>query len=155
MANARCEDAKTLKMKCGPPMKASALRASSRMLQSMSGGVSETEANELMVIPSRLPSGDTVVTRQTPVGNDARDCRKDRASGVCGTSPVISVQEYMHPPRLHSVLTLRREAQQMLPHHGRHRVPVKSNVTYDGIGVAPHPLNGLIESQAGAADGRE
>src|SRR5580658_6321687 len=79
-------------------MKASALRASSRMLHSISGGASDTDANELMVMPSRLPSADTVVTRHTPVGNAARDCRKDRASEVCGMSPVISVQEYIHLP---------------------------------------------------------
>src|ERR1700681_3325898 len=77
-------------------MNASALRASSRILNRMSGGSVESEAKELMVIPSRLPSPDKVVTKHTPVGKAANDCRNERASTVTGVSPVMSVQEYMN-----------------------------------------------------------
>src|SRR5882757_782066 len=76
-------------------MNASALRASSRMLHRMRGGSRDTDANELMVIPSHLPSVATVVTRQTPVGNVPRDCLNERASVVTGVSPVMSVHEYI------------------------------------------------------------
>src|ERR1700722_10211325 len=76
-------------------MKASALRVSSRILHKINGGTRDTAANELMVIPSRLPSSATVVTRQTPVGNVPNDWRKERASDVVGVSPVMRVQEYM------------------------------------------------------------
>ena len=64
------------------------------MLHRMSGGASDTEANELMVMPSRLPPGAAVVTRQTPVGKAPNDWRNERASPVTGVSPVMRVQEY-------------------------------------------------------------
>src|SRR5260370_3893403 len=65
------------------------------MLHKMSGGSSDTDANELIVIPSHLPSVVIVVTRQTPVGNVPSDCLNERASVVTGVSPVMSVHEYI------------------------------------------------------------
>src|SRR5580704_5686074 len=136
-------------------MKASALRVSSRILHKISGGTSDTAANELMVMPSRLPPSDTVVTRQTPVGNVPSDWRKERASDVVGVSPVMRVQEYMVRRQGGSVLPLGSQSQQVLPYHGRHSVPVQRDVTNDGIRVEPHALDGLVQRQSAAPDCRE
>src|SRR5882757_7379694 len=155
MAISRCAADSTLKIKCGPPMNASALRASSRMLHRISGGASETEAKELMVMPSRFPESDTVLTRHTPVGKVPSDWRNARASEDCGTSPVISVQEYMQFLGEFLVLALGLEAEQVLTHHRGDRVPVQGDVPRDGIRVAPHALNRLIERQTVAAHSRK
>src|ERR1700730_1987 len=94
-ASWRWDAASTLRMNWRPAINASAPRASSRILHKISGGSSDTDANELIVIPSHLPSVDTVVTRQTPVGKVPSDCRNERASVVTGVSPVMRVHEYM------------------------------------------------------------
>ena len=48
--------------------------------QRISGGSSESELNELQVRPTKLPSGRTVVTTVTPVGNAPRARRSSSGS---------------------------------------------------------------------------
>ena len=51
-------------------------------LHKTSGGVSETEAKELMVRPTCRPLPSVVVTMATPVANAAKLLRNSRASNI-------------------------------------------------------------------------
>ena len=68
--------------KCPASMNAKKLADLRPMHQETSGGSSETEANELAVMPTSLPP-DCAVTTVTPVAKCPRARRKSRSLAVC------------------------------------------------------------------------
>src|SRR5450759_89948 len=67
-----------LTTKCPPSWKAGRLCAYKELLHSTRGGLSDTEVNELAVIPCNLPSRLRVVTMVTPVANEPSALRSSR-----------------------------------------------------------------------------
>src|SRR5207249_2560075 len=76
-----------------------ALEAARERLHSTIGGSSDTEVNELIVMPSGLPPGPIVVTRHTPVGKQPSALRKSRRSSsgrgsASGSSHIHSLEVF-------------------------------------------------------------
>src|SRR3954471_23903715 len=67
-----------LTTKCAPSWKAGRLCAYSELLHSTKGGSSDTEVNELAVIPCNLPSRSRVVMIVTPVAKEPSALRNSR-----------------------------------------------------------------------------
>jgi hypothetical protein len=72
-------------------LQASKLPARRSTLNSTSGGSSDTELNELTVMPSRSPRALMAVTMTTPVGNRPRASRKLRLSNGIAKAPVSTL----------------------------------------------------------------